>query len=122
LSVNIPIFSSGQRNSMVAQRKLELDKIRNSKALATDGLRLEFINARNEFRTSYEKFINEKHNVELAGKIYDKISIKYKEGLSGSLDMTTAQNQYLTAQSNYFSAAYNLLAAKNKLDKLTNNQ
>lgn len=122
VTLNIPIFSSGQRNVMVAQRKLELEKIRNSKNLATDGLKLEFINARNEFRTSYEKFLNEKHNVELAGKIYDKINIKYKEGLSGSLDLTTAQNQYLSAQSNYFSAAYTLLSAKNKLDKLTNNQ
>lgn len=122
VSLNIPIFSSGQRNVMVAQRKLELEKIRNSKNLATDGLRLEFINARNELRTSYEKYLNEQHNVELASKIYDKIQIKYKEGLSGSLDLTTAQNQYLAAQSNYFSAAYALLAAKNKLDKLTNNQ
>jgi|WetSurMetagenome_2_1015567.scaffolds.fasta_scaffold15722_3 outer membrane protein len=122
VSMSIPIFSSGQRNAMVAERKLELEKIRNSKELAIDGLKLEYINARNEFRTSYEKYLNEKHNVELASKIYDKITIKYKEGLSGSLDLTTAQNQYLTAQSNYFTAAYTLLAAKNKLDKLTNNQ
>ncbi len=122
VALNIPIFSSGQRNAMVAERKMELEKIRNSKMLATDGLKLEFINAQNEFRTSYDKYLNEKHNVDLASKIYDKIQIKYKEGLSGSLDLTTAQNQYLTAQSNYFTAAYNVLAAKNKLDKLTNNQ
>jgi outer membrane protein TolC len=122
VQLNIPIFSSGQRNAMVAQRRLELDKIKNSKQLAMDGLKLEFMNARNEFTSSFEKYQNEKRNIELAGRIYDKTMLKYKEGLSSSMDITNAQNQYLSAQQNYFTAIYSLLVAKNKLDKLTNNQ
>jgi len=36
--------------------------------------------------------------MELATHIYEKTLVKYKEGVSSSLDLTTAQNQYLTAQ------------------------
>jgi outer membrane protein len=121
LSLNIPIFSSGQRIVKVQQRRLELDKITNIKANVENGLQLQFVNARNEMASAYEKFLNEKKNIELTNRIYDKTLIKYKEGLSSSLDLTNAQNQYLTAQSNYYTAIYSLITAKNKLDKLNNN-
>ncbi len=122
VQLNIPIFSSGQRKSAVAQRKLELLKMQNSREQALNGLQLEFKSANNDFSTSLEKYNNEKRNIELAERIYDKTLIKFKEGLSSSMDITTAQNQLFGAQSNYFTAVYSLLVAKNKIDKLTNNQ
>lgn len=121
LSLNIPIFSSGQRIVKVQQRQLELEKITNTKNNMANGLQLEFVNARNEMTSAYEKFLNEKKNIELTNRIYEKTLIKYKNGLSSSLDLTNAQNQYLSAQSNYNTAIYSLITAKNKLDKLTNN-
>jgi outer membrane protein len=121
LSLNIPIFSSGQRIVKVQQRRLELEKITNTRNNVANGLQLQFVNARDEMASAYEKFLNEKKNIELTNRIYDKTLIKYKEGLSSSLDLTNAQNQYLTAQSNYYTAIYSLITAKNKLDKLNNN-
>ncbi|MEI6749674.1 MAG: TolC family protein [Bacteroidota bacterium] len=120
LSLNIPLFSSGQRIVKVQQRKLELEKITNTKNNVANGLELEFINVRNEMASAYEKYLNEKKNIELTSRIYDKTLIKYKEGLSTSLDLTNVQNQYLTAQTNYYTALYSVITAKNKLDKLTN--
>jgi len=121
LTLNVPIFSSGQRLVKVQERKLELEKITNTKNDVSNALQLQFINIRNEMASAYEKLQNEKKNIELTNRIYEKTLIKYKEGLSSSLDLTNAQNQYLTAQSNYFTAMYSLITAKNKLDKLTNN-
>jgi len=121
LSLNIPIFSSGQRIVKVQQRKLELQKITNAKENAAQGLKLEFETSRNDLATAYENYLNNKKNIDLTSRIYEKTLIKYKEGLSTSMDLTNAQNQYLTAQSNYFNAIYSLLKAKNKLDKLNNN-
>lgn len=121
LSLSMPIFTSGQRHVKVQQRRLELEKITNTKNNVADGLQLQFVNARNEMASAYEKYLNEKKNIELTNRIYDKTLIKYKEGLSSSLDLTGAQNQYLTAQSNYYTAIYSLITAKNKLDKLNNN-
>ncbi len=121
LSLNFPLFTSGQRNVKVQQRKLELEKIVNSKANVASGLQLEYDNALNELTTAWETWLNNQKNIELTQRIYDKTLIKYKEGISSSLDLTNAQNQYLTALGNYYNANYALITAKNKLDKLTNN-
>jgi outer membrane protein len=121
LSLNVPIFSSGMRNVMVQQREMELEKIRNAKSNVASGLELDFFNSRNTFNSAYDQFINEKRNIELTSRIYDKTLIKYKEGMSSSMDLTNAQNQYLNAQKNYFTALYTLLVSKNKLDKLLSN-
>ena len=47
--------------------------------------------------------------------------VKYKEGISSSMDVIQAHNQYLTAQGDYIRALMELLNAKNALDKLMNN-
>lgn len=121
LSMNIPIFSSGQRNVKVQQRKLELEKIVNTKANVANGLNLEYNNALNDMTTAYENYLNNKKNIELTNRIYEKTLIKYKEGLSTSMDLTDAQNQYLKAQGDYYNAVYKLITVKNKLEKLNNN-
>jgi len=122
LSLNIPIFSSGQRNAQVQQRALELEKIRNSKNSVAQGLQLDFINSRNSLNSAYDAFMNERRNIELTERIYNKTLIKYKEGVSSSMELTTAQNQYLAAQGNYFNALFTLLSSKNNLEKLLNIQ
>ncbi len=118
LSLEIPIFSSGMRKVMVQQQSMELEKIRNNKSNVANGLELEFINSRNSFNSAYDQYVSEKRNIELTSRIYDKTLIKYKEGISSSMDLTNAQNQYLNAQKNYFTALYTLLVSKNKLEKL----
>jgi outer membrane protein len=101
---------------------MELEKIQNTKSNVAQGLQMDFINSRNNLNSAFDKFMNEKRNIELTKRIYDKTLIKYKEGVSSSMDLTTAQNQYLTVQGNYFTALYTLLSSKNKLEKLLNIQ
>ncbi|MFC2113969.1 TolC family protein [Bacteroidota bacterium] len=120
VSVSVPIFSSGMRNTKVAQAKIELEKTRNTKEMAIQGLKLEIQQTQITLQSAYEKFLNEKSNQELTQKIYDKTLIKYKEGMASSMDLTQANSQYLTAQTNYFNALLELLTAKNKLDNLLN--
>lgn len=120
VQMNIPIFASGMKHYKVNQRKLELEKVVNVRETLANGLELEYINVKNELITAYDKFQNDKKNIELTQRVYEKTLIKFKEGLSSSLDLTNAQNQYLTAQSNYFNSIYTVITAKNKLQKLTN--
>lgn len=122
INMSIPIFSSGQRNAMVAERKLELIKAQNMKDMAVEGVKLEFKNAQNDLASAIDKYNNEKYNMDLATRIYDRSVAKQKEGLASSMDLTNAQNQLLNAQTSYFTAVYQLIVAKNKIDKLTNNQ
>jgi outer membrane protein TolC len=121
VTLNVPILSSGQRVVMVQQRKMELDKISISKQKAIEGVKLDYSNALNDMNSTYEKYQNEKRNIDLTKRIYDKTNIKYQEGISTSLDLTQVHNQYLTAQTNYYDAIFKLLTAKNKLDRILNN-
>jgi outer membrane protein TolC len=121
LTLNVPILSSGQRVVMVQERKMELEKITISKQKAIEDVKMDYTNALNDMNSTYEKYQNEKKNIDLTKRIYDKTIIKFQEGISTSLDLTQVNNQYLTAQTNYYTAILNLLIARNKLDKLVNN-
>jgi len=121
VGMNIPIFSSGMRNVRVQQRQLELQKSINTTNDIANGLQLQYINTRNELTTAYEKYLNDKKNIELTKRIYDKTLIKFNEGIATSRQITDDLNQYLTAQSNMYNSIFSVISAKNKLDKLNNN-
>jgi outer membrane protein TolC len=53
--------------------------------------------------------------------IYDRTLVKYREGVSGSMDLMSAQNQYLSNLSNYYQSIFEVISAKNQLDKVLNN-
>jgi len=120
ISVDIPIFSSGMRNSKVKQAQLELEKVQNTKTQVYDALSIEFEKSKNDFLAAQDKYKNLSQNYQLSKSIYDKTLIKYNKGVSSSFELTQAQNQYFSSQSNYFQAVVELLNAKAKLDKLLN--
>jgi outer membrane protein TolC len=86
----------------------------------TQGLLLETTKAKTNLESAYESYQTTKENMILAKKVYDKTMVKYKEGISSSMDVIQAHNQYLTAQGDYIRALMELLNAKNALDKLLN--
>jgi outer membrane protein TolC len=118
ISLSFPIVTSGQRLATVSKRKMEVEKVVNSKQQLADILENEAISARNDFTSRLEIYHNNKQNYELAEKIYNRSLIKFKEGVLTSIDLTEIQNQYLTAQKNYFISISDLLMAKNKLEKI----
>jgi outer membrane protein len=118
VSVNIPIFTSGQRFSKVKQAQFELEKTQLMKEQASAGLILEFNTALNTYQTAQKNYNINKENMELSHKIYNKSLIKFKEGIISSLDLTQSQNQYLTTQGKYYSSVMEFLNAKAALDRI----
>ena len=119
-TLNVPIFSSGNRKARVSEKRIEYEKAGNAKKLMADGLVLENQQARLDFISAYEKYLSEKENVKISNKILERTRIKVKEGLASSLDFTQINNQYLSTESNYISAMVELLNAKIRLDKAMN--
>lgn len=117
-NINIPVFSSGMRMAQVSKAKLELEKSRTMMLQVTEGLNLNFKQSLLNLRTANDNFQTERKNLELSKKIYDKTTIKYREGIASSLELAQAQNQYLTNQTNYFRAMVDMLNAKAELGKL----
>ena len=120
-SLDIPIFASGMRRAKIGQSKIELEKTKNMKEDLEVALELGVSQARIDFRTAYQKYLNERSNIELAQKIFDRTSIKYNSGVVSSLEMTIATEQLTGSQTGFIQAMVELLNAKLSLDKALGN-
>ncbi len=120
INITIPIFDSGIKAAKIQQAKYQLQKIRNSKKQVEEGLQLHYTQAKSEFADALENSKTNVANVQLARKIYNKATIKYKEGLIASLELIQLHNQYLNAEATYIRTMVDLLNAKTKLDVVLN--
>ncbi len=120
LTLSLPIFSGGQRQSKLNQAKIELEKAQRSKSYLEDQLQLQANQLHYDFISAMENYKTQKENVKVARNLYDNIANKYRQGLVSSLDLTQANSNYLQAENNYNSAALKLLQSKLALERLYN--
>ncbi len=116
----IPIFNSGEKRSKVQQARLELEKSTNTKEFVGSSLYTSLIQTRSDFITNQEILVNSRENMEVSKKVLDEISIKHKEGMASSFELTQANTDYLTTINDYTQAVVNLLNAKIELEKILN--
>lgn len=121
INVTLPIFSSGQRYSKVGQAKLALYKAQLAKEQAERGLRMEYLQTRDDFNTAWDKYLNSKSSMALAQKVVREVTIKFNNGMATSMDVTQANDKLLQAISNLYTVEFDLLKAKLHLDKVTSN-
>ena len=62
----------------------------------------------------------QKTNVEVAKEVLDKMNLKYEQGVVSSIELTTANNDYLTAETTFTSVILQLLTAETTLRKINN--
>jgi len=117
VQLDIPIFSSGNRKYKVQQAKLELQKINIMDDQLKQGLSLKVRTAKANFNNAYLIYMNKNMSRDNAEKIYQKTEIKYREGLSSSLELSQTYNQFLTAQIDYLTSILDLLNKKSEVEK-----
>jgi len=120
LQLKIPILASGLRHSRIQKAKINLDKANNTKMMVSDQLLIEEKQLRNNLISANEQYVSQKENIEIAERVLKSFENKYNQGMASSLDLTQANNNYLTAQNNYIQALMNLLQTKVAFDKLMN--
>jgi outer membrane protein TolC len=120
ITLSVPVFSSGQRASQVSQAKIDVYKAENSLANVEQALKLQFSQAIADYNSAIDIYVAQQEALLVAKEILDHTTIKYKEGVVNSMELTQAQSQYLTTQTDFNSAAFNLIKAQLKLDKLIN--
>ena len=118
VQLDVPIFSSGSRKSKVQQAKLKLDKIETIDKQMELTLNLTANTARSEFNNAYLVYLNRVKSMNLAKKIYQKTEVKYKEGISTSLELSQTHNQFMQTEIDRLTATLNLLTKKAELDKI----
>jgi len=116
-NLSVPVFSSGMRRAKIGQSQVEFEKARNMKSNVAEGLELSVRQAKIDFNTSYGKYINEKNNTGLAQKVFDRTSVKYKNGMVSSFELTVASDQLTGIHTGYIASMVELLTAKLKLEK-----
>ncbi len=117
-NVSIPIFSSGIRQSRVRQARVNLDIAQNQQELLSEQLMIQEQQLRFNLNNALEQYESQKSNVEVAQRVFDNIKQKFGQGMVSSLDLTTANNNYLQAENSYISALLQLLEAQVEMDKL----
>ncbi|MFB6317188.1 TolC family protein [Saccharicrinis sp. FJH54] len=120
-SLNLPLFTSWNRQTKVQKAEIQLDKVRNSKAMLEDQLNMQSEQLKYNLKTAIENYNLQKENVEVAKRVYDTYNRKYNEGVISSLELTQSNSTYLEAESNYIQSVMSMLQAKLALDKLNNN-
>jgi outer membrane protein TolC len=120
LQMSIPIFASGMRKAKWDQSKINYETTLNNKALLTDQLLIQEKQLRYNLSTAIEQYDSQKENVEVSKRVYDNLNMKYQQGLVSSLDLTTANSNYLQSETNYITATMQLLQADLALNKLLN--
>lgn len=119
LQMNIPVFSSGQRMAKVRQAQIDLETVRNNKALLTEQLEIQYKQLSFNLNSALESYENQKKNVAVSREVYQNLKRKYEQGMISGLELTTADSNYLQAESDYLSSILDVLQAQNALNTLT---
>jgi outer membrane protein TolC len=118
LTLSVPIFSSGQRLYQLNQAKIDYKISENTKDLVSQQLAIQEEQLRFTFNNLLEQYLTQKENVAIAKEVLDKMKFKFDQGVISSLELTSANNDYLTAESNYTSVMLQLLNAELSLRKI----
>jgi outer membrane protein len=116
VQLNVPIFTGFQRHQKVQQAQVGVEQAELQLTQMQENLNLDLANKRNQYEAAILTLENQKENRDLAKKINNQTQIKYREGVSSSVELTQTQNQYLNSEINYISAVLEVLQTKADLD------
>ncbi|PCH67209.1 MAG: transporter [Bacteroidetes bacterium] len=115
-SLNVPIFSSGQRKFRISQAKISVEKSQNDLSMLKSNIDLESIQSRNKLNNSLDILAVRKENMQLAEEVYNNTKLKYEQGVGSNFEVLSAQTDLKTAQTDYYAALYDVIIAKIDLD------
>ncbi|NAS31814.1 TolC family protein [Flavobacteriaceae bacterium R38] len=120
LSLNVPIFSSGERAAKTQRAKIELEKVKAELTHTEQQLQLDLSNARSNYLFAIENYQTSKQNLSLAERIERKNQVKYTEGIATSFELRQAQTQLYTTQQEYLQAMLDVINNKAELEVILN--
>lgn len=111
-TLNVPIFSGGQKHYKIQQSKINVQKTAYTLDYLQRSIDLEVANTSTQFKNAFITLETQRKNKELAKNIYETSKIKYDTGVGSNLDVIYAQAAYREAEINFLGAAYDLLVAQ----------
>lgn len=112
LSASVPLYDGGTRKAKIRQAQLSILKNENDREAFLQAAALESNNARTQLKNSFSTLDNQRHNIELADKVYEIAQKKYKEGVGTNVEILQAETALKEAQTNYFNSLFEAMMAK----------
>lgn len=119
LQMSIPVFSSGERRSKVRQAKIDLETTKNNKALVEEQLDIQYRQLMFNLNSAIESYQTQQNNINVSREVYQNLKRKFEQGMISSMELTTADSNYLQAESDYLMAIMQVLQAQNAINTLT---
>lgn len=119
-TVSMPLFTSGQKGAAIQKNKLALMANENTMADTRDNLLMQDRQLRYNLSSAYENYQIQHSNVNVSKRVFQNMSEKYKQGYASSLEVTNASIELITAQNNYIKAVLEMVKAQLELRKLLN--
>jgi outer membrane protein TolC len=120
VNLNIPIFSSGQRNAATQRANINLEKAKDNLTETEQRLKLQIASVKSDFKFAVEEYDNKKQNLNLAERIEKKNQTKFFEGIASSFDLRQAQIQLYTTQQELLQAMLDVINSKAELETVLN--
>lgn len=112
LTLNIPIFDGGMRNSQIAAAKIDLRKTQNDLEQLQSSIDNDINQSRINMKSAMITMDSQKKNIELAQSVYNSTKLKYEQGLGSNQEINQAQADLVAAQNNYYNSIYDAIIAK----------
>jgi len=117
LSLNVPIYSGGQKASAVHQSQINVQKSQNDLFNLKNALGLQASQARVTYLNGLQTLDVQKQNENLAEEVLRVARIKYQQGVGSSVEVTQAETDLQQADNTYIQGLYDALVSKVDLDK-----
>jgi outer membrane protein len=117
LNLSVPIFDGLRKSAQIQQSRVNIAKAENDRKNLENAIDQEVLSTKLTFQRAGEQLKIQERNMALAQEIYDRVQIKYKNGVGSSLELTTSQNDLETARTNYLATVYDYFVAQVELRK-----
>jgi outer membrane protein len=121
LSLQWDIFTGLRRSAKTQQARIDVNRAVMNKRMVSEQAQIDYEKAKGDMTVALKTFHTNKRNRDLAKKILDNTRVKYREGISSSLDLTQAENQFLDTEQKYINALLQLVSARSNLEKIIGN-
>ena len=116
LSLRIPVFDGMQRQSRIAQSKLNIEKSKVNICNYRQSVKVELSNSEIQYRNAIENIQNEQANLNLAESVLKSTQLQYQQGTCSALDLVQAESSYRESLNNYYNKLLNLYVAQLNLE------
>lgn len=117
LTLSWPIFTGTERVHQIRESRITLKKSQNDLDYLAQQIKVDVANSNTQYLNNRSRFVTQKTNMGLTQGIYDRIVLKFEQGVATSLDVTSAESELKQAQVDYVQALLNTLISKTDLDK-----